>query len=106
VPYLVAFASNVFTLEPGDVILTGTPAGVGWARNPRISLQDGDVVEVEVERVGVREYQADERRCARCAAEQTPRTSVLRGAKVAHAGAEHLHRFAIRAARNARCCHS
>ena len=53
VPYLVAFASNLFTLEPGDLILTGTPAGVGWARDPRVSLKDGDVVEVEVEGIGV-----------------------------------------------------
>ncbi len=52
VPYLVAFASAVFTLEPGDLILTGTPAGVGYAREPRIALQDGDVVEVAVEGVG------------------------------------------------------
>jgi 2-keto-4-pentenoate hydratase/2-oxohepta-3-ene-1,7-dioic acid hydratase in catechol pathway len=53
VPYLVAFASNLFTLEPGDLILTGTPAGVGWARDPRVRLKDGDVVEVDVEGVGV-----------------------------------------------------
>jgi acylpyruvate hydrolase len=43
----------VFTLEPGDLILTGTPPGVGWAREPKISMKDGDVVEVEVEGVGV-----------------------------------------------------
>ena len=53
VPFLIAFISNVFTLEPGDLILTGTPSGVGWARDPKISLQPGDVVEVEVERIGV-----------------------------------------------------
>jgi 2-keto-4-pentenoate hydratase/2-oxohepta-3-ene-1,7-dioic acid hydratase in catechol pathway len=53
VPYLVAYASNVFTLEPGDLILTGTPAGVGYARDPKISLRAGDVVEVEVEGIGV-----------------------------------------------------
>jgi len=53
VPFLVAFASNVFTLEPGDLILTGTPPGVGWARDPKLSLADGDVVEVEIERIGV-----------------------------------------------------
>jgi 2-keto-4-pentenoate hydratase/2-oxohepta-3-ene-1,7-dioic acid hydratase in catechol pathway len=52
VPFLVAFASNVFTLEPGDLILTGTPPGIGWARDPKISLQPGDVVEVEVEGIG------------------------------------------------------
>jgi 2-keto-4-pentenoate hydratase/2-oxohepta-3-ene-1,7-dioic acid hydratase in catechol pathway len=53
VPFLVAYLSHVFTLEPGDLILTGTPPGVGWAREPKLSMQDGDVVEVEVEGVGV-----------------------------------------------------
>jgi 2-keto-4-pentenoate hydratase/2-oxohepta-3-ene-1,7-dioic acid hydratase in catechol pathway len=53
VPYLVSYISNAFTLEPGDVILTGTPAGVGWGRDPKVSLQAGDVVEVEVEGIGV-----------------------------------------------------
>lgn len=53
VPFLVAYASNVFTLEPGDLILTGTPAGVGWARDPKVSLRHGDIVEVEIERIGV-----------------------------------------------------
>jgi acylpyruvate hydrolase len=53
VPFLVAYISNVFTLEPGDLILTGTPPGVGWAREPKVSLADGDVVEVEVEGIGV-----------------------------------------------------
>jgi 2-keto-4-pentenoate hydratase/2-oxohepta-3-ene-1,7-dioic acid hydratase in catechol pathway len=52
VPYLVAFASNALTLEPGDLILTGTPAGVGYAREPKISLKPGDVVEVRVEGIG------------------------------------------------------
>jgi 2,4-didehydro-3-deoxy-L-rhamnonate hydrolase len=53
VPRLVAHASSVFTLEPGDLILTGTPAGVGIFRDPPLSLRPGDVVEVEVEKVGV-----------------------------------------------------
>ena len=53
VPFLVAFVSRVFTLDPGDLILTGTPPGIGWAREPKISMQDGDVVEVEVEGIGV-----------------------------------------------------
>ena len=53
VPFLVAYASNVFTLEPGDLILTGTPPGVGWAREPKLTLVDGDVVEVEVEGIEV-----------------------------------------------------
>ncbi len=49
---LVAFCSRAFTLEPGDVIATGTPAGVGWFREPRRVLRDGDEVVVEIERVG------------------------------------------------------
>lgn len=53
VPTLVAHASSVFTLTPGDVILTGTPPGIGWARKPPVSLRAGDVVEVEVEGIGV-----------------------------------------------------
>jgi acylpyruvate hydrolase len=53
VPVLVAYISNVFTLEPGDLILTGTPSGVGWAREPKVALAPGDVVEVAVEGVGM-----------------------------------------------------
>jgi acylpyruvate hydrolase len=49
---LVAFASRLLTLEPGDVLLTGTPAGVGAARTPPRWLRDGDLVEVAIERVG------------------------------------------------------
>ena len=50
---LVAYASAVFTLEPGDLILTGTPAGVGFHRSPPVAMADGDVVEVEIEGIGV-----------------------------------------------------
>ena len=53
VPRLVAHASNVFTLRPGDLILTGTPAGVGIHREPPVALADGDVVEIEIEGIGV-----------------------------------------------------
>ena len=53
VRHLIAYASAVFTLEPGDLILTGTPSGVGYARDPKVTLRPGDVVEVEVERIGV-----------------------------------------------------
>ncbi len=53
VPFLISYISAVFTLEPGDLILTGTPPGVGWARDPKVSLVDGDVVEIEVEGIGV-----------------------------------------------------
>jgi 2-keto-4-pentenoate hydratase/2-oxohepta-3-ene-1,7-dioic acid hydratase in catechol pathway len=53
VPVLVAYISRALTLEPGDLILTGTPAGVGVFRDPKIALRDGDVVEVEIEGIGV-----------------------------------------------------
>jgi 2-keto-4-pentenoate hydratase/2-oxohepta-3-ene-1,7-dioic acid hydratase in catechol pathway len=53
IPELVAYASRVVTLLPGDLILTGTPEGVGFFREPKISMSPGDVVEVEVEGVGV-----------------------------------------------------
>ena len=46
---VVAHVSNVVTLERGDVILTGTPDGVGYFRDPRVALKDGDVVEIAVE---------------------------------------------------------
>ena len=50
---LVAFASSVFTLEPGDLILTGTPPGLGYLREPPLSMQSGDMVEIEIEGIGV-----------------------------------------------------
>ncbi len=49
---LIAFCSRNFTLEPGDVILTGTPDGVGVFRDPKIFLKDGDRVSVEIESIG------------------------------------------------------
>jgi 2-keto-4-pentenoate hydratase/2-oxohepta-3-ene-1,7-dioic acid hydratase in catechol pathway len=49
---LIAYCSRSFTLEPGDVIATGTPGGVGAFRDPPVFLADGDVVEVEIERIG------------------------------------------------------
>jgi 5-carboxymethyl-2-hydroxymuconate isomerase len=49
---LLAFCSRSFTLEPGDVVLTGTPWGCGEFMDPQRSLQDGDVVECEIERIG------------------------------------------------------
>ncbi len=49
---LVAMLSDAFTLEPGDIIVTGTPAGVGGARTPPLWMKDGDVVEVELEGFG------------------------------------------------------
>jgi 2-keto-4-pentenoate hydratase/2-oxohepta-3-ene-1,7-dioic acid hydratase in catechol pathway len=52
VAQIIAFVSRLMTLEPGDVLLTGTPAGVGAARVPPRYLRDGDVVDIEVEKVG------------------------------------------------------
>jgi 2-keto-4-pentenoate hydratase/2-oxohepta-3-ene-1,7-dioic acid hydratase in catechol pathway len=49
---LIAFCSQAFTLEPGDVLLTGTPHGVGLGREPQLYMQDGDVVVVEIEGIG------------------------------------------------------
>lgn len=52
IPRLIAYASTIFTLVPGDVIITGTPAGVGVFRKPPRYMKAGDVVEVEVEAIG------------------------------------------------------
>ncbi len=60
---LVSTISEFATLEPGDLILTGTPGGVGYRREPQLLLKDGDVVVVEVDQVGRIEN--------RCVADQT-----------------------------------
>ena len=52
VPTLIEFLSGSTTLLPGTVILTGTPQGVGMAREPKLWLQDGDTVTVEIEKIG------------------------------------------------------
>jgi 2-keto-4-pentenoate hydratase/2-oxohepta-3-ene-1,7-dioic acid hydratase in catechol pathway len=52
VPEIVSYASAAFTLEPGDVIATGTPSGVGHFRTPPRYLGDGDEVAVEIEGIG------------------------------------------------------
>jgi len=53
VPQLIAHISASITLEPGDIIATGTPEGVGAFRTPPIFLKPGDVVEIEIEKLGV-----------------------------------------------------
>ena len=53
IPTIVAHASDAFSLLPGDLILTGTPPGVGYFREPKLALAPGDVVEVDVTGVGV-----------------------------------------------------
>jgi 2-keto-4-pentenoate hydratase/2-oxohepta-3-ene-1,7-dioic acid hydratase in catechol pathway len=50
---LLAYAAQVVTLEAGDLIFTGTPSGVGFTRKPQVFLKGGDVVEVEIEKLGV-----------------------------------------------------
>lgn len=49
---LIAFISEGITLEPGDLIVTGTPAGVGLARDPQVFLQPGDTISVEIDGLG------------------------------------------------------
>jgi acylpyruvate hydrolase len=53
IPYLLEWISTGTTLEPGDVVLTGTPSGVGFTRKPPIFLQAGDVCEIEIEGLGI-----------------------------------------------------
>jgi 2-keto-4-pentenoate hydratase/2-oxohepta-3-ene-1,7-dioic acid hydratase in catechol pathway len=52
VKHLIAYCSQMFTLEPGDLILTGTPAGVGAGKKPPVWLKDGDSVTVSIEGIG------------------------------------------------------
>ena len=52
IPRLIAYCSRMFTLEPGDLIMTGTPPGVGVGRSPQRFLQDGEVVTVSIEGIG------------------------------------------------------
>ena len=53
VPHMLWFLSQVVTLEPGDLIFTGTPPGVGISRKPPVLLKAGDVAEVEIQGIGV-----------------------------------------------------
>ena len=52
VAFTISYISQISTLEPGDVILTGTPEGVGYARTPPVYLKDGDSITIEVQGVG------------------------------------------------------
>jgi 2-keto-4-pentenoate hydratase/2-oxohepta-3-ene-1,7-dioic acid hydratase in catechol pathway len=53
VAYLIADVSRALTLEPGDIIATGTPSGVGFARKPPRWLRAGDTVRISITKVGV-----------------------------------------------------
>jgi 2-keto-4-pentenoate hydratase/2-oxohepta-3-ene-1,7-dioic acid hydratase in catechol pathway len=50
---IISYCSTFTELEPGDVIATGTPGGVGARRKPQLFMKDGDVVEVEISEIGV-----------------------------------------------------
>ncbi|WP_337017582.1 fumarylacetoacetate hydrolase family protein [Oceanobacillus massiliensis] len=52
IPFLMEFISDLITLNPGDIIMTGTPDGVGFAMDPPQFLKDGDRVTIEIERIG------------------------------------------------------
>ena len=52
VPFIVSYISEIATLEPGDVILTGTPPGIGNTRTPQVFMKPGDTITVEIEHVG------------------------------------------------------
>lgn len=51
-PFLLSYTSQIITLEPGDIVTTGTPAGVGYFQQPRVFLKAGDVVVLEIEGIG------------------------------------------------------
>ncbi|MBA4493355.1 fumarylacetoacetate hydrolase family protein [Paenactinomyces guangxiensis] len=53
IPYLISYLSKGFTFEPGDIIATGTPHGVGVFRNPQVFLKHGDICTVEIEKIGL-----------------------------------------------------
>jgi acylpyruvate hydrolase len=52
VPFIVRYISEIVTLEPGDVILTGTPSGIGNTRSPQVFMKPGDTIEVEIGHLG------------------------------------------------------
>jgi acylpyruvate hydrolase len=55
IPTILSYISQIMTLEPGDIIATGTPAGVGDARTPQVFLKPGDVVQVAISELGTLE---------------------------------------------------
>ena len=53
IPRFIAYASTILELQPGDVLATGTPSGVGFSRKPPIYMKPGDSIEVELEGIGI-----------------------------------------------------
>ncbi|MEV7648221.1 fumarylacetoacetate hydrolase family protein [Arthrobacter sp. NPDC089319] len=72
IPTLISVVSNVIPLRPGDILVTGTPAGVGFKRNPAEFLRDGDVVETSIESVGTLRNPVRVTRTAPLVASNTP----------------------------------
>ena len=52
-PFLISYISKAIPWRAGDVLVTGTPGGVGFKRNPPIYMKDGDKVEVEISKIGI-----------------------------------------------------
>lgn len=52
IPKLIAYFSKWYKFAPGDIVTTGSPAGVGYGKNPKVFMRDGDIIEVEVEGIG------------------------------------------------------
>jgi 2-keto-4-pentenoate hydratase/2-oxohepta-3-ene-1,7-dioic acid hydratase in catechol pathway len=50
---LITTLSEAMTLEPGDIIATGTPSGVGYARKPPVFMREGDRLEIEIDQIGI-----------------------------------------------------
>ncbi|GLO67566.1 fumarylacetoacetate hydrolase family protein [Oceanobacillus kimchii] len=59
IPYIISYLSKGFTFEPGDIIATGTPHGVGVFRDPQVFLKSGDTCTIEIENIGVLENTVD-----------------------------------------------
>jgi 2-keto-4-pentenoate hydratase/2-oxohepta-3-ene-1,7-dioic acid hydratase in catechol pathway len=53
IPVLINYISTFTELVPGDVIVTGTPGGVGFKRNPPVFMKDGDTCEIEIDKIGI-----------------------------------------------------
>ncbi|GAE25625.1 fumarylacetoacetate hydrolase family protein [Halalkalibacter wakoensis JCM 9140] len=60
IPYIIAYLSKGFTFEPGDIVATGTPHGVGVFRNPAVFLQKGDVCSIEIDQIGTLQNKVNE----------------------------------------------
>jgi len=55
IPAIISYVSQIMTLEPGDLIATGTPSGVGYARDPQLFLKPGDLIQIEISGLGMLE---------------------------------------------------